>query len=421
MDQVSKFFSIGTQDNLDSSECRAPTFVEEKLGTAARPTTETAITAVIGNFRTNYIDAASNSGATAAVKKEQFKSVITYAKREIAKLPDRRVAISKASFVASQDFLDAVPVGKSVDIVVPKPKVVATVNDLSTACTQGDIQLDGQDNAFDVALGVGDTSLVCHGTSPKTKLTRNSGNYKYSCAVNNAWSAETIVNEDSSYTCPDGGKYFVNSHGGGTCAVQTPVSQSFPSITSGTSGDDCGSHIAFGTTCSYECNSNFVKVSGPSCSSTGVFTRAVCSCVQDGFVDDAQGSCVGCASGTFSTAGQACVPWTVTEATCNADNKIFVAGTINSDSSCGITCANGLVADGAICKEASTVVSCAALQWMYFSDTCCESAGAISCMSSLTEEKVKIVDSVATLKQDEGIDCTDGMEVVFKDGKIVCR
>ena len=422
MSNNNKFFSIGMQDNLDSSECRLPSFTEEKLGTAARPTTETAIAAVIDNFKPSYIDAASNSAASAATKKEQFKSVITYSRREIAKLPQRRVAIDKASMVVSQEFLDSVPAGKKVDIVIPKPKTPATLANLAIACTEKDIQLSGQDNAYDVALEEGDTSLICHGTTAKTKLKRDANGYKYSCVDGNAWTAEISISEDSSYTCPEGGKYFVNSHSGTTCAVEPPVSQSFPSITAGTSGTDCGTHIGENATCSYECNSNFLKVSGPACSSAGVFTRAVCSCVHDGFVDNAMGSCQGCTSGTFSTGGQACQPWTVTEASCNTQNKVFVAGTHSTDSSCGITCAGGLIADGALCKEPSTAVSCASLEWMYFSDTCCDGVDrAISCMASLTEQKIKIVDSLATLKQDSGADCTDGMEVSFKAGKIVCK
>jgi hypothetical protein len=415
------FFSIGIQDNLDSSECRVPTFVEEKLGTVARPTTETAITTVITNFRTNYIDASSNSAATPTEKKEQFKSVIKYARREIAKLPDRRVALSKASIVASQDFLDAVPAGKSVDIVVPKQKTTSTIADLSTACTEGDIQINDQVNAYDVALEAGDTSLVCHGTTAKTKLTRTATSYKYSCAVNNAWGADTIITEDSSYTCPDGGKYFVNSHSGGTCHVVAPISQSFPTVTSGISGADCGSNIGYGLSCSYECNSNFVKVSGPSCSNVGVFTKAVCSCVHDGFVDNGLGGCVGCASGTYSVNGQSCQPWTVTEASCNNQDKVFVTGTHSTDASCGITCSAGLVADGALCKAASTAVSCASLEWMYYSDSCCDGADkSISCMTSLPDSRISVVDSLASLRQDDGTICTNGMELKFKVGKVVC-
>ena len=316
------------------------------------------IATVFDNIKTNHIDATSNSGATAAEKKEQYKSVVKYLRREIAKLPERKVPVEKENIVASQDFLDAVPVGKKVDIVIPKEKTLTKLNNPAEACSEKDVDLSQQDNAYDVSLEQGETSLICQGSEAKTKLKRiSASDYEYSCMDNGAWSAATAVQEDQSYTCSDGSKFYVNSLGGSTCAVQPPVSQSFPSVVSGTSGADCGTHIGEGSSCSYECTDNFLKAAAPSCGTGGVFTPAKCSCVHDGYVDNALGGCNPCPSGQFSTGGAACQPWSVTEYSCNSQNKVFVAGTISTDASCGITCSSGLVADGAICKVPSTKVT----------------------------------------------------------------
>ena len=42
-------------------------------------------------------------------------------------------------------------------------------------------------------------------------------------------------------------------------------------------------------------------------------------------------------------------------------------------------------------------------------------------MNQVDDQQVVIVDSLATLKQDDGSDCVDNMEIAFKGGKLVCQ
>lgn len=404
---VDKFFSIGTQDNLDSSECRQPTFVEKKLGTATRAKTRTGIKDVFKLVKRDHIEAAENTNKTFAEKKEQFKSVIKYLKREIRKLPNRKVAIEKTSMVASPAFLASIPDNKEVDIVVPVVKTPAKLADPAQACDEADLDLLVQENSYDIDLDIGEVSLICSGNTPKTKLERKtSAGYEYTCLdADGGWTAATAVSEGSSYSCFGGAKFYVNSLGGTTCNTSLPVSQSYPTVASGTSA--CGANIGEGDACAQTCNANFVKESEASCEA-GVFTPAVCSCVHDGYVDSGAGACEACPQGQFSTGGAACQPWTKTEADCLAEGNILQQGTRSSDSRC-----------------ISAELSCGTISYLYFSGgdaPCCESMdNTISCMGQLGEDNMAMLDSLSGIKQGSGAACTDGMAVAFKEGKLICK
>ena len=409
------FFSIGEADNQDNSECRAPTFAEQKIGTVTRAKTSSGIKDLFASFKTAHID--TEVAATHADKKAHFRSVVKYLRREIRALPSRKVAVAKESIVASPAFISSIPDDKEVELVVPKTKTAA-VDVVSTACDESDIDVSAQANSYSILLEDGETSVVCDGDDAKTKLKRTGETtYEYSCGDD--WATPTAVNEGDDYTCA-GMKFYVSSLSGSTCEVTPPTSVSFPSVVAGTSAN-CSATLGEGDSCVQECGANFVKESEASCAAGGVFTPASCACTTDGFVDNGAGQCEKCTNG-FSTGGGACQAYSKTMFECNELNSIFVPGTSSTDSSCGSQCGAGLVPDGELCKEAGSTLTCGTLSWMYFSDVCCESElNTVTCAHSLGESDMKLLDSATTLKQVDGSDCEDGMAVIFSGGRLICK
>ena len=259
------FFSIGEADNQDNSECRAPTFAEQKMGTVTRAKTSSGIKGMFASFKTAHID--TETEATHEQKKAQFRSVLKYLRREIRALPSRKVAVAKESIVASPAFISSIPADKEVELVVPVTKTPAVINEVSTACDESDIDLSAQANSYSIVLEDGETSVVCDGDDAKTKLKRTGETtYEYSCGDD--WGTPTAVNEGDDYTCA-GMKFYVSSLSGSTCEVTPPTSVSFPSVVAGTSAN-CSATLGEGDSCVQECGANFVKESEASCAAGGV-------------------------------------------------------------------------------------------------------------------------------------------------------
>ena len=211
------FFSIGRYDR-DDSECRKEaTWVEQQLGQAVeRPETPTAMVDVFENmaavFNAPTITTQDEQGQTVTVqqnitkeeKREQFQSIVEYIKDEIEALPDRRIEIPKEVMVLSDSFLESLGERESVELVIPKQKTPAKLADPVSACEEADVDLAAQVAAYDVSLGSGDTSLLCRGQDPITKLEKKTDGFEYSCFENGDWKATETIQHDQDYFCEIG-------------------------------------------------------------------------------------------------------------------------------------------------------------------------------------------------------------------------
>jgi hypothetical protein len=426
------FFSIGRYDR-DDSECKQEaTWVEQQLGQAVeRPVTVHAIADVFENMATVFNAPTAvvqdEQGQTVTVeanvtkeeKREQFQSIVEYIKDEIEALPDRRIEIPKEVMVLSDTFLESLGEREKVELVIPKAKTPAKIADPLSACEESDIDLAAQEAAYDVALGTGDTSLLCRGNDPVTKLEKVQNGFEYACFKDGAWESTQTIQHDEDYFCEEK-KFYVNSHSGLTCNVIRPVSADNLRVVTGTN-IDCGRTLAEGQTCQTQCNPNFVKVSEANCTKQG-FQPATCRCDKDGFAEDSFGNCARCPVGSFSLQGQQCIPWSASAEQCNAQNKIFNIGTATSDSSCGEVCPTALKAEWNTCTDPDKNIHCDTLSWMYFNGHCCDSFdNSPTCLHQVDREAIPIMQSLSYIKRENRTDCQEGDNVIFKSGGIVCQ
>ena len=418
------YFSIGRHDR-DDSECRQPTWVEEQIGQEVeRPTTDYEIKQVFQNMAAVFEAPvqAGNTTQTASKEeqREQFQSIIQYVKDEIEAMPNRRIEIPKEVMVLSDEFLQGLGDREKVELVIPKTKTPAKIQDPASACEEKDVDLAAQEAAYDVSLGEGDISLLCRGDDPVTKLEKLTDGFEYACFENGAWLGTESIDHDGSYECA-GKKFYVNSHSGLTCPVTRPVSVVNELIVTGTNLD-CGLTLAEGETCQTECNPNYEKVSEANCTAEG-FQPATCKCDKEGFSEDHFGNCKECDIGSFSAgAGQACLPWTVGAEDCNAIRKVFQAGNATMDAQCGETCPEGLVAEWDHCTDPDKKVHCDTLSWFYFSGACCDSFdNSPTCLHQVDRKAVPVMQSLSYVKRADRTECQEGDKIVFHDGGMVCQ
>ena len=317
--------------------------------------------------------------------------MIQLMKTEIASLTKRRIKLDKSNMVISTKFATSLGSRTDVEVVVPKTKTPAKLSDPATACTESDVDLNDQQEAYEVSLEEGETSLICASNTPRTKLLfeQDSNNhagitedvYKYSCWNGSTWGPEVQVTVGDDYVCGDN-KYYVNSHSGVTCTTSAPVSSLDANLVAGT--DNCGT-VGEGHECTdYACNANFVLQTPPTCSAD-TYTPAVCHCPGN-FYEDGQGNCdphstepeLGCnaqrkpyAPGTDTTdaqcgavclttqyaSGENCPSYTETAVTCNAVRKTFLAGGNDFDATCPTLCLDTQYAEAGSCHD--LLVNCA--------------------------------------------------------------
>ena len=418
------YFSIGRHDR-DDSECRQPTWVEEQIGQEVeRPTTDYEIKQVFQNMATIFEAPVQTGNTTQPASKEeqreQFQSIIQYVKDEIEAMPNRRIEIPKEVMVLSDEFLQGLGDREKVELVIPKTKTPAKIQDPASACEEKDVDLAAQEAAYDVSLGEGDISLLCRGDDPVTKLEKLTDGFEYACFENGAWLGTESIDHDGSYECA-GKKFYVNSHSGLTCPVTRPVSVVNELIVTGTNLD-CGLTLAEGETCQTQCNPNYEKVSEANCTAEG-FQPATCKCDKEGFSEDHFGNCKECDIGSFSAgAGQACLPWTVGAEDCNAIRKVFQAGNATMDAQCGETCPEGLVAEWDHCTDPDKKVHCDTLSWFYFSGACCDSFdNSPTCLHQVDRKAVPVMQSLSYVKRADRTECQEGDKIVFHDGGMVCQ
>ena len=418
------YFSIGRHDR-DDSECRQPTWVEEQIGQEVeRPTTDYEIKQVFQNMAAVF-EAPVQAGnttqpASKEEQREQFQSIIQYVKDEIEAMPNRRIEIPKEVMVLSDEFLQGLGDREKVELVIPKAKTPAKIQDPASACEEKDVDLAAQEAAYDVSLGEGDISLLCRGDDPVTKLEKLTNGFEYACFENGAWLGTESIDHDGSYECA-GKKFYVNSHSGLTCPVTRPVSIVNELIVTGRNLD-CGLTLAEGETCQTECNANYEKVSEANCTAEG-FQPATCKCDKEGFSEDHFGNCKECDIGSFSAgAGQACLPWTVGAEDCNAIRKVFQVGNATMDAQCGEVCPEGLVAEWDHCTDPDKKVHCDTLSWFYFSGACCDSFdNSPTCLHQVDRKAVPVMQSLSYIKRADRTECQEGDKIVFHDGGMVCQ
>ena len=352
-------------------------------------------------------------------KREQFQSIVEYIKDEIESLPDRRIEIPKEVMVLSDSFKESLGERESVELVIPKAKTPEKLNDPISACEEKDVDLAAQEAAYDVSLAQGDTSLLCRGDTPVTKLEKLADGFEYACFQNGTWLAPETIQHDQDYLC-EGKKFYVNSHSGVTCPVTRPVSADNELIVTGTN-IDCGLTLAEGETCQTQCNANYEKVSEANCTKEG-FQPAVCKCEKDGFSEDHFGNCKQCDVGSFSIGGQACQPWTIGAEDCNKDRKVFQIGTATTDASCGELCPDNLIAEFDHCTDPNKKIHCDTLSWMYFSGQCCDSFdNSPTCLHQIDQKAVPLMQSLGYIKRQDRTDCQNGDKIVYHEGNMICK
>ena len=414
------FFSIGRYDR-DDSECRQATWVEEQVGQEVeRPTTEYAIKGVFESmaivFQAPVQAGNTTQPATKEEKREQFESIVAYIKDEIEAMPNRRIEIPKEVMVLSDDFIESLGDREKVELVIPTPKT--KIMDPSSACDEKDVDLAAQVAAYDVSLAQGDTSLLCRGTEPVTKLEKVQNGYEYACFDNGAWLNKESIQHDEKYECT-GKKFYVNSHSGLTCTVTKPVSVENENIVTGTN-IDCGLTLAEGENCQTQCNPNYEKVSEANCTADG-FQPATCKCEKDGYSEDMFGNCKRCDVGSYSNGnGAPCQEWSVSAEICNTQSKVFLPGNATKDATCGEECPEGLVAEWGHCTDPNKQIHCDTLSWFYFSGACCDSFdNTPTCLNQMDRAAVPLMQSLSYVRRNDRTECQDGDQIVFKAGSIV--
>ena len=268
-------------------------------------------------------------------------------------------------------------------------------------------------------LGSGDTSLLCRGQDPITKLEKKTDGFEYSCFENGDWKAPETIQHDQDYFCGER-KFYVNSHSGLTYTVSRPVSADNPFVVVG-QNLDCGATLAEGETCQTQCNDNFEKVSEANCTKEG-FQPAVCKCDKDGFSEDGLGNCKVCDIGSFAVNGGKCQPWTIGAEDCNKDRKVFQVGTTTTDASCGEVCPDNLIAEFDHCTDPNKKIHCDTLSWMYFSGQCCDSFdNSPTCLHQIDQKAVPLMQSLGYIKRQDRTDCQNGDKIVYHEGNMICK
>ena len=63
--------------------------------------------------------------------------------------------------------------------------------------------------------------------------------------------------------------------------------------------------------------------------------------------------------------------------------------------------------------QASDSVSCSLVDYLYYSNECCDTSNTVSCLKSIPAASKAAIDALAALKQADGSACADGNTVKY--------
>ena len=193
----------------------------------------------------------------------------------------------------------------TVRLVPPQPKSIAKINAVN-ACDEKDIDLLDQTEAYEIPIDPEDTSLVCMGNTPVSKMILTADNefneYKAYCWDGNGWDAGIDVAEEGHASLPDeftcnGTPFFVNSHSGDASCHVTSNDNLI------TGAGDCDAMLPEGQTCQHTCTAGTLPTVDANCVD-GVFNETVCTetiCGLNQYVSSH--TCVDCPLGEVHDAG----------------------------------------------------------------------------------------------------------------------
>ena len=69
----------------------------------------------------------------------------------------------------------------------------------------------------------------------------------------------------------------------------------------------------------------------------------------------------------------------------------------------------------ALASASSESVSCGAVDYLYYSNECCDTSNTVSCLKSIPQASKEAVDQLANLKRANGDPCDDGDSVKYLD------
>ena len=69
----------------------------------------------------------------------------------------------------------------------------------------------------------------------------------------------------------------------------------------------------------------------------------------------------------------------------------------------------------ALASASSESVSCGAVDYLYYSNECCDTSNTVSCLKSIPQASKEAVDQLANLKRANGDACDDGDSVKYLD------
>lgn len=77
---------------------------------------------------------------------------------------------------------------------------------------------------------------------------------------------------------------------------------------------------------------------------------------------------------------------------------------------CALAFAIGSIA---LASASSESVSCGAVDYLYYSNECCDTSNTVSCLKSIPQASKEAVDQLANLKRANGDPCVDGDSVKY--------
>ena len=64
-------------------------------------------------------------------------------------------------------------------------------------------------------------------------------------------------------------------------------------------------------------------------------------------------------------------------------------------------------------RGASEDVSCGVVDYLYYSNECCDTSNTVSCLKSIPQANKEAIDKLAALKRKDGAACVDGDSVKY--------
>ena len=303
------------------------------------------------------------SGNTRAKQKSMVKLFAD--KMKHSNKADRAIVMAKETISLTNLFKTRIGTGTEVKLVVSGTKTIDE-ND-ANVCDEADFDVATDGLIFDISLTtVGDVALLCRGSTPLVKM-------------------EFIEDGDDADKAYD--TYQYKCHSSGTwddnwVSIQTTETE-------------------------FSCNNKKYLVNslgGVNCNYTSTLN-------EDGSPHAIDGTNV---CGSVLESGEVCRP------TCMVNYYLKSPATCEADG-------NGAIAfTPAVCAPEVSEITCRDIEWMYFSGggatPCCEGMeNTVECMGHLEETEMELVNSLALLQQEDGSDCSDGMEIIIKNNKIICK